>query len=87
MINIVIGLALFFVVKLVFVYLFVSRDERNLLLGSLVPQKKAAAFLVERHDRHAIGSPLRSEVQGLKYLGVREIDNSTYTLIAHRGDS
>ena len=69
MINILVSLVLFAAVKRGFLWVFVSRHDRDRTIANAVRRPEHDAGLVERHDRRDIDQSIRSEVHALTYPG------------------
>jgi hypothetical protein len=65
MINILVTLFLFLVLKWVFLSVFVQKGERDRLEMTLVSPSEPGFFLVESHDGRGSSSWLGSQLQGL----------------------
>jgi hypothetical protein len=66
MINILASLAICAVAKLGFLWVFVSKGEREGHALGRAPHRENDPSLVESHDGHGMGAPLVSETQGLR---------------------
>jgi len=82
MINILISLAIWAVVKVLFLWVFVPKSERTGHLLRAVPHGVNDPSVVESHDGHVIGAPLRSESQELNRLDSVQIGGSAYVFRA-----
>ena len=68
MINMLASLAIWAAVKLGFLWVFVPKGERRGQTHEHVPHAENDPSVVESHDGHVIGAPLRSESQELNRL-------------------
>ena len=68
MINMLAGVAIWAAVKLGFLWVFVPKGERRGQTHEHVPHAENDPSVVESHDGHVIGTPLRSESQELNRL-------------------
>jgi len=71
MINILASLAIWAVVKLGFLWVFVPKGERGRQTLRHIPDAENDPSVVESHDGHVIDVPLRSESSRVEPLELR----------------
>ena len=82
MINMLASLTIWAAVKLGFLWVFVPKGERRGQTHEHVPHAENDPSVVESHDGHVIGAPLRSESQELNRLDSVQIGGSAYVFRA-----